>query len=83
MAQQLFTEGAIGPKTLLTQLDFADPDESAADGVLYRTDPMAYLQMNWPDLAQKLQASQQQQMAQQQQMQQAQGEQQDADKTGQ
>lgn len=60
LAQALFDKGAIGPKTLLKMLDFPDPDNSAADGVLYRTDPMAYLQMNWPDLAQQMMAAQQQ-----------------------
>lgn len=59
MATQLFESEAIGPKTLLKMLDFPDPDASAADGVLYKTDPMAYLQMNWPDLAQQLQQAQQ------------------------
>lgn len=60
MAQALFDKGAIGPKTLLKMLDFPDPDNAAADGVLYRNDPMAYLQLNWPDLAQQLQQAQQQ-----------------------
>lgn len=60
LAQTLFDKGAIGPKTLLKMIDFPDPDEAAADGVLYRADPLAYLQMNWPDLAQQLMASQQQ-----------------------
>lgn len=59
MATELFSSQAIGPKTLLKMLDFPDPDASAADGVLYKTDPMAYLQMNWPDLAQQLQQAQQ------------------------
>ncbi len=60
LAQNLFDKGAIGPKTLLKMLDFPDPDEAAADGVLYRADPMAYLQMNWPDLAQQMMQAQQQ-----------------------
>lgn len=60
LAQNLFDKGAIGPKTLLKMLDFPDPDNAAADGVLYRADPMAYLQMNWPDLAQQLMQAQQQ-----------------------
>lgn len=61
LAQALFDKGAIGPKTLLKMLDFPDPDNAAADGVLYRTDPVAYLTMNWPDLAQQMQQVQQQQ----------------------
>ena len=59
LAQALFDKGAIGPKTLLKMLDFPDPDNSAADGVLYRADPMAYLQKNWPDLAQQMMQAQQ------------------------
>ena len=68
LAQALFDKGAIGPKTLLKILDFPDPDESAADGVLYKMDPMAYMQLNFPEvLAQMQQAQgqmQQQAMAQ-------------------
>lgn len=60
LAQALFDKGAIGPKTLLKMLDFPNPDEAAGDGVLYRADPIAYLQMNWPDLAQQMQQAQQQ-----------------------
>lgn len=72
LAQSLFDKGAIGPKTLLKMLSFPNPDEAAADGVLYKIDPMAYMQLNFPEFAQQLQASQQQQ-AQQQMMNQAQG----------
>ncbi len=77
-AIELFQMKAIGPKTLLEVLNFQNADESAGDGVLYAIDPQAYLQMNFPELAQQLQALQQQaaqlQMAaQQQQMQQEQG----------
>ena len=64
-AQALFDKGAIGPKTLLKMLDFPDPDDAAADGVLYKMDPMAYMQLNFPDFAQKLQMAQQQQLMQQ------------------
>lgn len=60
LAQALFDKGAIGPKTLLKMLDFPDPDNAAADGVLYRNDPMAYMQMNWPDMAAQLMQAQQQ-----------------------
>lgn len=59
LAQALFDKGAIGPKTLLKMVDFPDPDESAADGVLFRLDPMAYFQMNFPEYAQQLQQMQQ------------------------
>ena len=61
MAQALFDKGAIGPKTLLKILDFPDPEESAADGVLYQMDPMAYMQLNFPDVLQKMQEAQMQQ----------------------
>lgn len=60
LAQALFDKGAIGPKTLLKMVDFPDPDESAADGVLYKIDPMSYFQMNFPEYAAQLQQMQQQ-----------------------
>jgi hypothetical protein len=59
LAQALFDKGAIGPKTLLKQLDFPDADEAAADGMLYKLDPMSYMMLNFPDFAAKLQAAQQ------------------------
>lgn len=59
LAQALYDKGAIGPKTLLKMVDFPDPDESAADGVLFRLDPMAYFQMNFPEYAAQLQQMQQ------------------------
>lgn len=62
LAQALFDKGAIGPKTLLTMVDFPDPSEAAADGVLYKIDPMSYFKMNFPDQAAKLQALQAQQL---------------------
>ncbi len=71
LAQALFDKGAIGPKTLLTMLDFPDPDSSAADGVLYKIDPMAYFQVNFPEEFAAMQQSQMQQ-AQLQMQQQAQ-----------
>lgn len=71
LAQTLFDKGAIGPKTLLKMLSFPNPDEAAADGVLYKIDPMAYLQLNFPDFAAQMQQAQQEQM-----MNQAQGNQQ-------
>jgi hypothetical protein len=64
LAQALFARGAIGPKTLLKMVDFPDPDEAAADGVLYKIDPVSYLKMNFPDFAAKLQEQQQMAMAQ-------------------
>lgn len=64
LAQALFDKGAIGPKTLLKMVNFPNPDESAADGVLYRIDPMAYFQINFPEYAQQLQQIQQAKMQQ-------------------
>lgn len=49
MAQALFQQGAIGPKTLLKMLDFPNPDEAAADGVLYKIDPSTYFRVNFPE----------------------------------
>jgi hypothetical protein len=57
LAQALFDKGAIGPKTLLK---IPDPDEAAADGVLYKLDPMSYFKMNFPEYAAELQQHQQQ-----------------------
>lgn len=66
-ATELFQMKAIGPKVLLETLDFPNPDDAAADGVLYAIDPAAYMQMNFPELMQQLQQFQAQQMAAQQQ----------------
>lgn len=60
LAQALFDKGAIGPVTLLKMVDFPNPQESAADGVLYRLDPQAYFQLNFPEFAAQLQQQQQQ-----------------------
>ncbi len=62
LAQALFDKGAIGPKTLLKMLDFPNPDEAAADGMLYKLDPMAYMQLNFPEQMARLQGAQQQNM---------------------
>jgi hypothetical protein len=71
-AVSLFEAKAIGPKTLLETLNFANADDAAGDGVLYNLDPMAYLQMNFPEEYAKLQQIQAQAQAQAQQQQQAQ-----------
>lgn len=73
LAQTLFDKGVIGPKTLLKMLSFPSPDDSAADGLLYKIDPMSYMMLNFPDFAQQLQQAQQMQMMQQQGMAQAMG----------
>lgn len=61
LAQALFDKGAIGPKTLLKMVDFPDPDESAADGVLYRIDPATYFKLNFPEDFAKMQQAQMEQ----------------------
>lgn len=70
-ATELFQMKAIGPKVLLETLDFPNPDDAAADGVLWTIDPMSYLKLNFPELAQQVEQMAQQQaqaqMAQQQQ----------------
>lgn len=87
-AQTLFSEGAIGPKTLLETLNFTDSEDAAEDGALWTYSKeadggMSYITLNFPQLAQKLQqmqaqAQQAQQAQQQQEMQmQAQSGQQD------
>ncbi len=52
----LWQEGALDPKTLLTMLDFPDPQITAGQVMLYRTNPQLYLQLNFPDLAQEIAA---------------------------
>lgn len=61
LAQELFDKGAIGPKTLLKMLDFPDPDNAAADGVLYRLDPATYFRLNFPEEFARMQEAQNQQ----------------------
>lgn len=60
LAQTLFDKEAIGPKTLLKMLDFPNPDDSAEDGILYKTDPMLYIQLNFPELSAQIAQAQQQ-----------------------
>lgn len=54
-AVEYFQMGVIGPKTLLTIANFPDPDEAASDGILYKMNPQAYLQLNYPEVFEKLQ----------------------------
>lgn len=58
-AQTLAEQGIIDPKTLLTMLNFPDAQGSAEMGVLWQLDKQAYLQLNFPELAQQLQQMQQ------------------------
>lgn len=88
-AQDLFAKGAIGPKVLLETLDFPNPDDSAADGALWKLDPAMYLQLNFPELWQQVeqiqaqQAQAQQAQVQQQQAQEAQAAGQQQEQAGQ
>lgn len=53
-ALALWDKGAIDPKTLLTILDFPDPQATAESTVLWTVDKAAYMQLNFPELTQKL-----------------------------
>lgn len=63
-AISLWQAGALDPKTLLTMVNIPDPQETAESTVLWLLDKQAYLQLNFPELAQQL--AQAQQQAQQQ-----------------
>jgi len=88
-AMSLYEAKALDPKTLLTRVHFPDPQDTAEQTVLWLTSPETYMQLNFPEVAAKVQQMQQQMMqqeqqAQQQQMQsQAQGEQQNQQLQGQ
>ena len=71
-ALELWKMEAIDPKTLLTRVNFPDPQGTAEQAVLWRIDPNAYMQLNFPEIAQQLQQIQQQAMEMQQQVQQQQ-----------
>lgn len=45
LAVDLFQMGALDPKALFEKLDFADPIDSARNLMLFKVDPMAYMQM--------------------------------------
>lgn len=66
-AMSLFEAGALDPKTLLTMLNVPDAQKTAEMTVLWKLDPQAYMQINFPEVAQQLaqiqQAAAQQQMA--------------------
>lgn len=57
-ALALWDKGAIDPKTLLTILNFPDPQNTAAQTVLWTVDPQLYMQLNFPELAAQLQQKQ-------------------------
>lgn len=66
-AMTLWQEQALDPKTLLTILDFPDPQTTAENTVLWLLDKNAYMQMNFPELAQQLAQAQAQAKADAQQ----------------
>lgn len=75
-AMALYEAGALDPKTLLTRVNFPDPQSTAEQTVLWLLDKNAYLQLNFPEVFQHVQQMQQQMIVQQQQAQQMQQEQQ-------
>lgn len=50
LAQALYDKGVLDPKTLLTILDFPDPQKTAEQAVLWQLDKPMYMQMNFPEL---------------------------------
>lgn len=62
-ALALFDKGVLDPKTLLTVLNFPDPQQTAEQTVLWIVDKAAYMQLNFPELTQKLGQMQAQQAA--------------------
>lgn len=54
-AMSLWEAKALDIKTLLTQLNFPDPQNTAAQVWLYQTDPQLYGQLNFPDLTTQIQ----------------------------
>lgn len=59
-AMELWAQKAIDIKTLLTVLNFPDPQQTAAQAWLYQTNPQAYGALNFPEMTQQLQALAQQ-----------------------
>jgi hypothetical protein len=62
-AMELFQAGIMDPKTLFTILNVPDAQDTSEQAVLWKLDPQAYMQLNFPDLAQQLQQMQQQTVA--------------------
>ncbi len=65
-AMQLWEQQALDIKTLLTILNFPDPQETAAQVWLYHTNPQLYGQLNFPDLQAMIEQQAQKQMAMEQ-----------------
>lgn len=71
-AMELAKAELIDPKTLLTRINFPNPQGAAEQAVLWKLNPQGYFQLNFPELAQQMQQIQQQQMQAEQQAQQQQ-----------
>src|SRR6202034_47981 len=71
-AMSLYEAKALDPKTLLTRVHLLDPQDTAEQTVLWLTSPETYMQLNFPEVAAKVQQMQQQMMQQEQQAQQQQ-----------
>lgn len=56
-ALALWDKGALDPKTLLTILNFPDPQQTAENVVLWKTDPVLYMRLNFPELLQRIQGA--------------------------
>ncbi len=56
-AMELWSSGAIDPLSLFKKLNWSDPQIAAAQLMLYKTDPVAYINVNFPDIYQQIQAS--------------------------
>ncbi len=54
-AVSLYEAGVLDPKTLLTVLNFPDPQNTAAQVMLFKTNPQLYMQLNFPELQQQIQ----------------------------
>lgn len=54
-AMALWEAGAIDPKSLLTILNFPDPQQTAGQAVLWKINPQMYMQLNFPEMLQELQ----------------------------
>lgn len=54
-ATTLFSEGNLDPQTYFTVTNFPNPEETASQVWLYKTNPQLYGQLNFPDFAAKIQ----------------------------
>lgn len=54
-AMQLYEAGALDIKSLLVMLNFPDPQNTAAQAWLWKTNPQLYGELNFPDVAAQIQ----------------------------